>query len=369
METEESVDFSGVNWPRLLQLATDENALIVLRDHIKRVVRTVPVEVERHVVVLALHREFRLRQLQHRLEESLRALNAAGIDALLLKGAALAYTVYGSFGVRPMRDIDILVRHGQAEAARGAMMDVGWVTDPEVPGDRSYDTHHHLPPLCDGKVNGLRLEIHRALLPAGHPFRFSDDEIWSEARVASTGSGEAFVMHPVHHAVHVAIHFAWSHMLKMGAWNAFRDLAVLNAAGHFDWMEFATTASRWGAASCCYWTLRLAQELSGLQVPQTVMRKLHPLLPEVVRRPLTRHFVKGLLHNGAACPSARLDQALWSLAMQPRRDGHGSIRPWLVSLDLLFAFNQRIEATEAALGDSALLRMRRSSRYLSEILA
>src|SRR5205085_1224654 len=117
VETEESVDFSGVNWPRLLQLATDENALIVLRDHIKRVVRTVPVEVERHVVVLALHREFRLRQLQHRLEESLRALNAAGIDVLLLKGAALAYTVYGSFGVRPMRDIDILVRHGQAEAA------------------------------------------------------------------------------------------------------------------------------------------------------------------------------------------------------------------------------------------------------------
>jgi Uncharacterised nucleotidyltransferase len=367
---ETKMELSEVNWPSLLRLASDENALIVLRDYVRgRPAHTIPVQAERTLAVLALQREYQLRQLQRRLEESLEALSRAGIDALLLKGGALAYTVYGGFASRPMRDIDILVRQEQAEAARDVMLDLGWMTDPEVPEDRSYDSHHHLPPLCDRTASGLRLEIHRALLPAGHPFRFTDDEIWREARVASIAGSKAFVMHPVHHAVHVAIHFAWSHMLKMGAWNAFRDLAALTAAGMVDWSDLVTTASRWGAASCCYWTLRLAQALSDLDVPPPVLTKLQPFLPEIVRRPLTRHFVNGLFRADQVCPSARLDQALWSLAMQPTRDGHGSIRPWLVSLDLLFALNQRAIGSEESLPDSALVRMRRSSRYLSAILA
>ena len=364
------VDLSAVeNWPRLLHLASAENAVIVLRDHVRHLRNdVVPVHVERHLAMLALDREFRMRRLQSRLEESLAALNDAGIDALVLKGGALAYTVYGSCAARPMRDIDILVRPEQSDAARDVMLGLDWLTDPEVPGDRSYGTHHHLPPLRDRKTNGLRLEIHRALLPAGHPFRFTDDEIWRAARRARIGNSDAFVMHPIHHGVHVAIHFAWSHMLKMGAWNAFRDLTALDAAGMLDWVEFAATASQWGASSCCYWTLRLAQTLSDLDVPQSVMTRLRPLLPEIVRRPLIRHFINGLVHGEMACPSARLDQALWSLAMQPRRDGHGAIRPWLVSLDLLFALNQRPDSSDDQLTDSAFLRMRRSSRYLSEIL-
>lgn len=358
------------SWRRVLQLASDENAVIALRDALRHAARgLLPADVERKLAILSLDRECRMRRLRARLEQLLVALNQAKIDVLLLKGGALAASIYGSCVARPMRDIDLLVTPDRADEVRALMLRLGWTGDPELPGDRSYSTHHHLPPLRDLTASGVFLEIHRSLLPAGHPFRFTDAEIWRAARPIRVGAGRALAMHPTHHAVHIAIHFAWSHMMKLGGWNAFRDLDALSTARVLDWNAFAETARRWGASSACYWTLRLARVLSGLVAPDAVMRALAPRLPELVRRPLTRHFVNGVTRSGPACPSARLDQALWSLAMQPRRDGHGDIRPWLVSLDLLFAFKEKARANDDSFAESPLLLMRRSTRYISEILA
>ncbi len=357
------------DWNRVLRVASEENAVIALRAALNagKDIK-LPSGLERYIAVLALEREFRMRQLQARMESTLAALNSAGIDVLLLKGGALASTVYRSFAARPMRDIDILVRPERADEARALMLEHDWVADPDVPGDRSYGTHHHLPPLRDAGASGQRLEIHRAVLPAGHPFGFTDDEIWGAARRHTIGDAYAFVMQPAHHAVHVAIHFAWSHMFKMGAWHAFRDLATLTAANMMSWQEFIDTAARWRASTCCYWTLRLANMLGGLEFPATVLDRLQPTTPEVIRRLLARHFVNGLMSQGAACPSDKLERALWTMAVQPNREGHGAVRPWLVSLDLFFALKETEGEEEEGLASSLFQRVHRSGRYLTNLL-
>jgi hypothetical protein len=237
-----------------------------------------------------------------------------------------------------------------------------------LPGDQSYVTHHHLPPLCDTSASGSRLEIHRALAPRGHPFRFSEEEIWNRARVVNVAAAQVLVMHPVHHAAHIAIHFAWSHMLKMGAWHAFRDLAALTKAPLFDWDDFLGVGCRWGASGCCYWTLQLGVMLADLPVPESIRWRLRPRLPDVIRGPLLRHFASGILWGDQACPSVRLDQALWTLAMQPRRDGHGSTRPWSVSRDLHDARRASASVTSERIPSSTFRRLRYSARYLSEIV-
>lgn len=365
-----NIDFSGIeSWPRLVRFASDENALIALRNSVSTNQGSVPPRVERQLAILALDRESRMRRLQERLEQSVVALNRAGIEPVLLKGAALAYTVYSSLTARPMRDIDMLVAPERAGEARAIMLESGWALDPELPGDKSYDAHHHLPPLRDAVSSGLRLEIHRALMAGGHPFRFTNNELWSAARRVRVGSGHALVMHPAHHAVHIAIHFAWGHMLNLGAWHAFRDLAALAATGQLDWLEFARTASAWGASTCCYWTLRLGRELSALPVSDEILHRLRPRLPEFVRRSLCRHFVRELARNNSGCPSVRLNRTLWVMAMQPERCGHGTVRPWLVSVELLSAFEERTRLASTALPQSTLLRIQRSGRYLTEIIA
>src|SRR5438128_10387673 len=57
----------------------------------------------------------------------LEALHLEGIQTLLLKGAALAVTSYERIGVRPIGDVDVLVRPEAAPAARQVLERHGWV--------------------------------------------------------------------------------------------------------------------------------------------------------------------------------------------------------------------------------------------------
>jgi hypothetical protein len=61
------------------------------------------------------------------LSEILRAYQVAGIEVLVLKGAALACLVYPEPGLRPMRDIDLLVKEGEARRAQQILAELGFV--------------------------------------------------------------------------------------------------------------------------------------------------------------------------------------------------------------------------------------------------
>jgi len=57
---------------------------------------------------------------------TLAALRAAGIEPLALKGLGLVGSAYDGVALRPMDDIDLLIRPGQHTAASEALMRAGW---------------------------------------------------------------------------------------------------------------------------------------------------------------------------------------------------------------------------------------------------
>ena len=358
------------DWARLLHIAILENAVIALGRLVRRGgPHRVPAAVERQIAYIALQAQFRMRRLEKRLEEAVLALEAAGIQVALLKGAALAHSLYGSFTARPMNDVDLLVDADRAREAREIMFANGWMADPTLPGDDLYVGHHHLPPLVDVAGSGLRLELHRALLPRDNPFDFSLDDLLRRTRVVTVGRATARALSLTEHAVYCTVHFAWSHELRLGAWHAFRDLGTMLQRGALDWTLFVDTANAWRARTCSYWTLRLARALSGLQVPDDVLRKLEPRLPEAILQRLERHFTQGVLRNPEACPSVRLERELWNVAMQPRRNGHGDLRPWTASPDLMRE-RRLLDLSPPRTGPRERVgHMLRWSRYLAGMLS
>jgi hypothetical protein len=104
----------------------------------------------------------------------LKELDAAGVPAMLLKGAALAHLVYSSARLRPMRDVDLLVPAGDAQRAWQLLRDRGFATSGVHPGRK----HHHLQALAlvvDDVT--LIIEIHSQLLarmPFARPLRYDD---------------------------------------------------------------------------------------------------------------------------------------------------------------------------------------------------
>jgi hypothetical protein len=159
------------DWDGLLAEAEQQGVGPLAQKHLDVPELALPQEVRRGLKGLTLrHRrsqELRLGVVR----QVAQTLGALGIDALWLKGTALAYSVYSDPGLRPMRDIDLLVAPEAAERAHRALIEAGFPLHPHsaaaVP-----DNHHHLPALCcrrDGL--DIEIELHRNVLVRAEPRR------------------------------------------------------------------------------------------------------------------------------------------------------------------------------------------------------
>jgi hypothetical protein len=319
-----------INWPVLLQLALQERAAPVLSRRLDSldvhdgVDETFRVNLRRHALIAG----FGQQHLEQRLADALRELDAAGCRVMLLKGAALGITAYPAFRDRPMRDIDLLLPETQTARAYALLLASGWERAAPPEQDRFYDAHHHLAPLRDPQCADTVLEVHRQLFPSPSPFRLSADDVRAAARPVEWRGARLHVPSVEHALLHLCIHYAWSHMAYRGTLRAFSDLHALTTRCDIDWSAFCRSARDARAATCAYWTLRLAAGQGGVAVPAHVIAELRPPGPGRWLDRLERHLVVNLVPSDRACPSVRAFRGMWTAAMRPGWSGHGAIRPW-----------------------------------------
>jgi hypothetical protein len=305
------------DWDRLIAFALLENAVTVLDERASLLPEALlPPDKRDQISRLALIWTLKLKLLERRLHESVGLLSDAGIEVTLLKGAAIALTIYRRFEDRPMADIDLLVDETRAREAHELMQRNGWKLETGNHQAAAWDTHHHLPPLLDTTGSGLRLELHVAVLPPGHPFQFGLPELNAHSLVLDVEGHQVRVLEPHMHAVHAAIHFAWCHRFTTGGTNVFRDFGALERSVGFSWERFVSLANQTGSETACYWTLRLAKSLTGLAVPDGVLATLAPNISEPLLCVLQRHFAQLVERSERACPSATLRHRLWAFALQ-----------------------------------------------------
>jgi hypothetical protein len=359
---------SDLDYVELCRMAEREKAVSVLWERIGTLGATrIPSQAQTHLRKLARVTSFRMSYLEQLVVQSTASLDRAGIDYVLLKGAALACSAYGSFEQRPMVDVDILVNKADGNRAVDALLSAGWVWRAEKPRDGDYSHLHHLPALID--PNGLvSTEVHTSILPAAAPFNVSTEGVLASARSIRFRQSEVRVPDPLYLLLHSCIHFAWSHLFRSSAWRTFRDVRTLIKNNDFDWDEFVELALAHKAGSCCFWTLHLTRELVGAQVPDAVLSALRPRLPAVALRALERHFVLILMPTGTPCPSVTLRRVMWNAGIRPGSSGHSRSRPWEV-LALLPEDRHR-RASSTAMTESTGIRhsVRNWAQYCAQIL-
>jgi len=323
-----------LDWAKLTWLSEQERATPVLWRRLSAIA-SLPEEAQ------PLHRmsmvsEFRMAHLESRLLSALDTLEDSEIEPVLLKGAALALTVYGSFVARPMSDVDLLVPRDDVMRAREALIASGWTEGVEN-SPEFYEGHHHLQPLVDAQGTGTSLELHTSLFFEGHPFALTSEDIRRRADKVVV-RGRMVLVPSVHdQLLHLCLHFAWSHMMATGAWRAFRDLDALLRTERVNWKEFTKLALDARGGSACYWTFRLARTVAGISVPGWVERALVPPEPEFALRRLEQHFMYDLLPTENSSPSLWLTYTMWRAGLRPRWSGHGRVRPWDRADELLAA--------------------------------
>lgn len=350
----------GFDWSMLRQLALREKAIAPVWRTLQRLdaSRLLPPEETEIWRRTALVYDFRQKRLESRFDDALDALAGAGIQVVVLKGAALVGTVYPSFVDRPMGDVDLLVPEDRALEARRILLGAGWTWDREELPDSRYERHYHLPPLDDAAGSGLSLELHTGLFIRGHPLRFTAERIRGRARSARFREREILIPHPLDQLLHVCLHFAWSHAMGRQTWLTFSDLNGLLAGAEPDWEEYTAQASAVGAESASYWTFRLGVELADAPVPRGPLRELRPRLPGALLGVLARHYAHHLFPSEVFCPSVAIRRVMWRLGMERGRSADGSAHPWSYEED----FALRDEALGPSVG-------RRIVRNLGDVRA
>lgn len=338
-----------VDWVVVRALATQERLLTVVWPRLQEAGVTIPEEHARAFRLQASVTEFQLSFTESVLGEVAAVARELSIDLLLLKGAALALTVYGAFRDRPMGDIDVLARPHDATRLWNRLREDGWALE-YAGGADFYRSHHHLPPLVRGGGVGVVLEIHRAILPPRGPFDTTGDLTWADLPVLAVDGSAVRVLSPEAQLLHLAIHFAWSHALGRGLARTVRDVSAVIARTPPDWTRLLERSRDSRSATSAYWTLRMAQRLGGAEVPSDVLDTLAPPRAKWMLDWLERSYVEIALFR--SCPSQRLPRWLWTLGMDPRGSGHGDHRPWESDADFRYdVTGDDVETTPTGLAD------------------
>jgi hypothetical protein len=165
------------------------------------------------------------------------ALRERGVDAMLLKGAALTLLHYRDPGLRPMDDVDILVRTHQWHAAVDVLVDQGW--RPRVPVTPRHVEATHAMDFVDAQAQ--RIDLHWHVLPDSC-WPGADDEFWKRASTARLHGAEASVLDATDQLFHTCVHgVKWDHVSPV-RWIADAAMILDDRTATIDWDRLARTA-------------------------------------------------------------------------------------------------------------------------------
>jgi hypothetical protein len=274
---------------------------------------------------------FRAAGLEEGAEAALDALAAVGVPALWLKGAGLALADGDDgFARRPMGDLDLLVEPSELSRAVAALTAAGWTAGSTA---RDYDgRHHHLAPMTWLGDPAVRLELHRAVWPPGHPFAEVAVSAWLAAGRPVLWRGRSALVPSAPWALaHAATHWAWSHEGVTGSWQWLRDLRALGTA---ELDTLGDVASGLGVRRPVGWAVRVA----GLLGPLPASVAAAAVWSGRGRRGLgavaDRQWVVRAFAAGAPTPGVAWDRRWWRWSMGGLGDGAGAW-PWAVGVDPL----------------------------------
>lgn len=185
-------------------------------------------------------------------------LQDAGIEAILLKGAAIAWRGWFEPAIRPMRDLDLLVSAPDAQHAQRLLLASGWNGDagPNLSNDK------HLPGLTS--QSGVLVEIHTHLFEPNDAAERARDAAFQQLvrDHAIRPPGAALAMSSdTDTLLHVIVHAVLDHQFNNGPLFVFDLLALLDH-GAIDWGRFWANAETIGAVRAAQLSLAFAARVS-----------------------------------------------------------------------------------------------------------
>ncbi|HRZ75856.1 MAG TPA: nucleotidyltransferase family protein [Bacteroidales bacterium] len=275
---------------------------------------------------------YRNQQVLHRGLPALRLLRGAGIEVMLLKGAALGPLWYGDAGVRPMADLDVMVCPADACRALDLLKEAGWT--PEEPGAVEYNLRY-------GRAMGLRdaegweLDLHWHALFEG--LRHEGVDLWRNAAPMELQDLTVKVPEHAMMLVHVMVHgLRWNPEPPI-RWIP-DSLQVMRAMGAGDWERVTELVRAYRIQLPMLQALGYLKQHFGAEVPEHI----HLALSNMSTGYAERALWKAQLRPGAErLPEAFFPRLHYLFGVYMRQSGRSGLLPNLAGFPAFLAYRTR----------------------------
>jgi hypothetical protein len=249
--------------------------------------------------LLAVRRDSATRQqsIMLQLTNILDAAQKTAIDVLVLKGAYLATHVYPEPGLRPMNDIDILVRPNQLAAMEDVLRGLGYAGHYKDPARGARVTKHtssfrrtekegsETPNPYLSIAGDRTVEPHVSLEESWYGLRADiTPGIWDRSVKAEFDRRAARALCASDLLLHLCIHFSFHLIMGYPSLVQLVDLMVLSPRlSEEDWQAVVDRAIARHAQGFIYAALRLAWSGVGAPVPEKALALLWASTPANLR--------------------------------------------------------------------------------------
>lgn len=267
-------NLSRLDWEYILLQANRHGILPLLFKTVKETgfSNSVPPEILEKLQIGYLTTLMKNKTLLNDLKPVLKTFYAAEIPVILLKGAALCLTTYEDIALRPLGDVDILVKKKDVTKACDLLESQGFsrigglyrVPD-SLNAERGCEWVYH-------KGNNV-FELHWSLLDKLAPFPLEMQLFWDRAVEVNVDDAPALVMDPGNQLIHLCLHQFKHH------WQHIRDLTDIclfyeTHAEEIDWEQLTISIETQELGRCVYYNFMLANMILGMPLDGIPMKKL-----------------------------------------------------------------------------------------------
>jgi hypothetical protein len=208
-----------------------------------------------------------------RILTALRVSLSPPLTVIFLKGAALAGTVYPNIALRPMSDVDLLIRVLDLPRAQEILLARGYALYPDRA--REFDRSFGRAKTFTRQTSFMSVDLHWRLLewPRGQQAALLTEWLWNSAMERKVADIPALVLSPEAQILHLTSHLAkhrWGRLL----W--FYDIAqvVRCYENELDWDLILVKAREFEILKALQVTLTRTVELLAPPLPLEVLERL-----------------------------------------------------------------------------------------------
>ena len=208
----------------------------------------------------------------------LRAFAAATIPVVVLKGVALAHAVYRDFSLRPMSDVDLLVRRDDLPTITALLTQLGYFIDRMEPRPGMVAEHENELAFRKPGTFEMAIDVHWTLFDSPYyQDHIAMDWFWDTAQPASIAEVPTLILGREALLIHLCGHLALHHAENGLLW--WHDIVELLATcrDEIDWREVLERTRSYGLALPMRAVLGNVGEDWGVAIPPDVLSALRAL--------------------------------------------------------------------------------------------